>query len=511
MSSALVTYKLLISLQVWYHSYEIFVFSPLEESMQFIPSETLMIDRKSRANMPFYDLDLRPPVERICDFGDVVIDFSSERAMAEAARCIHCPDPAPCMLACPTHNDIPSAMWLIEQGRFSDAANLYHQTSSLPEICGRVCPHEQLCQGSCVLNKQHTPVLCGELETFTVDFKRRNEGRIIPIAPPTGKRVAIIGAGPAGLGCADQLVQRGHEVTIFESKPAAGGLLVYGIPNFKLPKDVWSEKWEEFERAGVKFVGDTYIGKDKTIDGLFNEGYSAVFIGVGSQIDAKMEDTPGTDLPGVYEATDYLIRGNVDPDLLPADMRKPLEIGKKIVVIGGGDTAADCLRTSLRLGAEEVTCLYRRTEREMPGGKKDRKMAREEGAKYRFLTQPIKFIAGENGKLAAVECLQMELGEPDKKGRRKPVPVEGSNFIVECDTAVLALGYWPDPIIGKTTPNLEVHDWGLVTADKKTGMTSRLGVFSGGDCVTGPDLVVTAMVAGRRAAWAIHEYLMNAN
>jgi glutamate synthase (NADPH/NADH) small chain len=480
-----------------------------EELMQFIPSETLTIDRKARANMPFYDLDLRSPDERRCDFGDVVIDFSPERAMAEAARCIHCPDPAPCMTACPTHNDIPSAMWLIEQGRFSEAANLYHKTSSLPEICGRVCPHEQLCQGSCVLNKQHTPVLCGELEVFTVDYARRHEGHIIPLAAPTGKRVAVIGAGPAGLGCADQLVRRGHEVTIFESKPAPGGLLVYGIPNFKLPKDVWMEKWEEFERAGVKFAGDTYIGKTKTIDDLFNEGYDAVFVGVGSEIDAKMEDTPGTDLPGVYEATDFLIRGNVDPDLLPSEMHQPLEVGKRVVVIGGGDTASDCLRTALRLGSEEVTCLYRRTEKEMPGGRKDRKFAKDEGAKYRFLTQPIKFIAGDDGKLAAVECIEMKLGEPDAKGRRKPVPVENSNFIVECDTAILALGYWPDPIIGKTTPDLETYNWGLVKADKQTGATSREGIFSGGDCVTGPDLVVTAMVGGRKAAWAIDEYLKN--
>lgn len=475
--------------------------------MQYIPSENLTIDRRARVNMPFHDLDLRMPEERTCDFDDVIIEFSPERAMTEASRCIHCPDPAPCMLACPAHNDIPSAMWLIEQGRFFEAANVYHRTSSLPEVCGRVCPHEALCQGSCVLNKFHTPVQCGQLEAFSVDHLRRREGRIIPLVPPTGKRVAIIGAGPAGLGCADQLVQRGHDVTIFESKPAPGGLLVYGIPNFKLPKDVWQEKWEEFECAGVKFVPDTYIGKDKTIDDLFNEGFNAVFIGVGSELDAKMEDTPGTDLPGVYEATDFLIRANVELSLLPDNMRTPLEIGKRVVVIGGGDTASDCLRSALRMGADEVTCLYRRTEKEMPGGKKDRALAKEEGAKYKFLTQPVKFIPDENGRLAAVECIEMKLGEPDAKGRRKPVPVDGSNFSVACDTAILALGYWPDPIIGKTTPDLETHDWGLVKADKSTGATSRPGIFSGGDCVTGPDLVVTAMVAGRKAAWAIDEYL----
>jgi glutamate synthase (NADPH/NADH) small chain len=476
--------------------------------MQYIPSESLAIDRKARANMPFFDLDLRPPHIRTHDFEDVVIDFSPERAMVEASRCIHCPDPAPCMLACPAHNDIPSAMWMIEQGRFEEAARIYHQTSSLPEICGRVCPHEQLCQGSCVQSKQHTPVLCGALEAFTVDYERRNLGYVIPVGSPAGKRVAVIGAGPAGLACTDQLIQKGYEVTIFESKPAPGGLLVYGIPNFKLPKDVWLEKWEEFERAGVEFRPNTYIGKDKTIDDLFKEGFEAVFIGVGSEIDAKMENTPGTDLPGVYEATDFLIRGNVDPDLLPSNMKDPLKVGKRVAVIGGGDTASDCLRTALRLGSEEVTCLYRRTEKEMPGGKKDRKMARDEGAQYRFLTQPIKFIPGEDGKLAAVECLQMKLGEPDAKGRRKPIAVEGSNFIVECDTAILALGYWPDPILGKTTPDLETHDWGLITVtNKSTGATSREGVFSGGDCVTGPDIVVTAMLAGRKAAWAIDEHL----
>jgi glutamate synthase (NADPH) small chain len=475
--------------------------------MQTIPSENLEIDRKARVYMPYQDLSLRPPTERVCDFGDVIIPLDSDRAMLEASRCIHCPDPAPCMLACPAHNDIPSAMWLIEQGRYVEAAELYRQTSSLPEICSRVCPHEQLCQGSCALNKTEEPVLCGPLETFVTCYERKTAGVAIPVSKPTGRKVAIVGAGPAGLGCAEQLLQQGHSVTFFDSKPAPGGLLVYGIPNFKLAKEVFFCRWGDFEKAGARFYGSTYIGGSKTIDQLLEEGYDAVFLGVGVGIDAKME-TPGEDLPGVYEATDFLMRANTELNLLPENKRERPVLGKRVVVIGGGDTASDCLRSALRLGAEEVTCLYRRTEKEMPGGKKDRQMAKEEGAKYRFLTQPVKFIAGEDGRLAAIECIEMRLGEPDAKGRRRPVPVEGSNFSIAVDTAIKALGYWPDPVIGKTTPGLDTHDYGLVSVvDKETGATTRAGIFAAGDGVTGPDLVVTAMVGGRKAAAAIDEYL----
>ena len=289
-----------------------------EARVQNIPSEYLDIDRKARVYAPYQDPSLRPPTERVCDFGDVVIPLDSDRAMREAARCIHCPDPAPCMLACPCHNDIPSAMWLIEQGRYVEAAELYRQTSSLPEICSRVCPHEQLCQGSCVLNKTHEPVLCGPLETFVTCYERKTAGVVIPVGKPTGKKVAIVGAGPAGLGCAEQLLQQGHAVTLFDSKPAPGGLLVYGIPNFKLAKEVFFCRWGDFEKVGAKFVGNTYIGKDKTIDDLFKEGFDAVFLGVGVNIDAKM-DTPGEDLPGVYQATDFLMRAYTEPNLLPTD------------------------------------------------------------------------------------------------------------------------------------------------------------------------------------------------
>lgn len=474
--------------------------------MQKIESDFLAIDRKDRVHIPFQELENRPVAERLHDFEDVVIAFSEDIARYQASRCIHCPDPAPCMVACPTHNDIPSAMWLIESGQYLEAAQLYRQTSSLPEICGRVCPHEQLCQGSCVLNKTGEPVLTGLLEAFAVGYEREHGGVVVPVGEPTGKKVAIVGAGPAGISCAEQLVQRGHEVTIFDSKPSPGGLLVYGIPNFKLTKQVVYDRWEDIEMAGVKFVGNTYIGKDKTIDQLFAEGFEAIFVGVGTEIDAPME-VPGEDLHGVYKATEFLICASLPVDMLPENLKSRPIVGRKVAVIGGGDTASDCLRTALRLGAEQVTCLYRRTEKEMPGGKKDRELAREEGAIYQFLTQPVRFIADEDGKLAQIECIRMVLGEPDAKGRRKPVPVENSNFIVEADTAILALGYWPDPVIGDTTPELKTRNWGLIVADPETGATSRPGVYAGGDGVTGPDLVVTAMVAGRKAAWAIDKYL----
>lgn len=475
--------------------------------MQAIQSDSLAIDRKERLRVPFLDLDERPVPERLCDFEDVVISLDPERAMLEASRCIHCPDPAPCVLACPTNNDIPSAMWLIENGQFLEAARLYRQTSSLPEICGRVCPHEQLCQGSCVRSKGGEPVLTGALEAFVACYERKTVGVQLTVGEPTGKKVAIVGAGPAGMACAEQLILKGHKVKIFDAKPAPGGLMLYGIPNFKLTKQVMFARWEDLIRAGVEFQGNTYIGKDKTVDELFNEGYEAVFLGVGSEVDAPME-APGEDLPGVYKATDFLTRACVDMDQLPEAMKSRPLVGRKVVVIGGGDTASDCLRTALRMHAESVTCLYRRTEKEMPGGLKDRQMAREEGAVYQFLTQPVRFIAGPDGNLAQIECIRMVLGEPDAKGRRRPVPVEGSNFMVEADTAILALGYWPDPIVGKTTPGLETHDWGLITIDRETGATSRPGVFAGGDGVTGPDLVVTAMVAGRKAAASIHAYIM---
>ncbi len=464
------------------------------------------LNRKERMKLATAGWPTRSAKQRIQDFGGVHMPLDADWAVHEAKRCIHCPDPAPCTLACPVGNDISMAMWLIEHENFLQAAQVYRQTSSMPEICSLVCPHDQLCQGSCPRGKRGDPVMTGALEAFITQYERETTGVTLSAGKPSGHKVAVVGAGPAGLSCAEQLIRQGHHVTIFESKPAPGGLLTYGIPNFKLPKEHVFNLWNDLQAVGIEFVPNTHVGTDITINELLSDGFAAVFLGVGANVDAPMR-VDGENLTGVVNATEFLIRSNVSAELLPVGMTPYTDIGQKVAVIGGGDTAADCLRSAIRLGAEEVTCLYRRTEAEMPGNAYDRELAIEEGANYQFLTQPVKFIPGKTGELTSVECVEMELGEPDKSGRPRPIPIEGSNFTIEVDTIVKALGYWPDETIGKATPDLETHNWGLVVADAETGATSRAGVFAGGDGVTGPDLVVTAMAAGRKSAIAIHTYM----
>ncbi len=466
----------------------------------------LPIDRRSRVHLPVPEPLPREPAERVCDFDPTFHSLTPEEAHRAAEACIHCPEPAMCTLACPAGNDIPTAMWFIEQGDFVSAAEVYRQTSSLPEICGRVCPHDALCQGACIRSKSGDPVITGSLEAFVTDYARAVAGVAIEVGAPSGRRVAIVGSGPSGLACAERLARQGHAVTVYEKLPSPGGLLRYGIPNFKLPNGIVDSQIEDLTRAGVHFVTRAEIGRSPTVDELFAQGFEAVYLAVGTGVVAPL-DVPGSDLPGVVTAAEFLMQANVESSELPEGAADLPPLGKQVVVIGGGDTASDCLRSAVRLGADSVTCLYRRTEAEMPGNPKDRELAAEEGACYRYLIQPIAFHAGPDGRVAEVECLTCRLGPPDRSGRRSPVPVEGSNFRVSADTVVLALGYWPDPLLGETTPGLETKRWGLIVTEEDSGATTRPGVFAGGDAVTGPDLVVTAMVAGHRAAAAIDGYL----
>ncbi len=451
--------------------------------------------------------------ERIKNFDETYFGFDLNSAMIEASRCIQCPS-APCQEACPVSNDIPGAFALLEVGDVVGAAAKFRETSNLPEMCGRLCPQESLCEGACVVGfairpdkTQEPPVTIGKLEAFVTDYERQQVGgypmpRYMP--EPTGKGVAVIGAGPAGLAVAELVALRGHACTVYEFWPEPGGVLVYGIPNFKMRKEIVDEYLAYLERLGVKFVCNTYVGRDITIDDMLNGEFQAVFVGTGAGVGNKM-GIEGEELKGVYQATDYLVRGNLTPDQLPEHLRDPLPPPRNVVVIGGGDTSMDCVRTAIRLGSEKVTLVYRRTEAEMLGRGEERKNAREEGVEFAMLTLPTRII-GEDGRVVAVELQRMELGEPDESGRRRPEPIPGSEYIVPADQVAIAIGYGADPIVPKTTAGLNADRKSLVQIDR-AGRTSRPGVFAGGDNVNGADLVVTAMADGRRAAEAICDYL----
>ncbi|HML20731.1 MAG TPA: NAD(P)-dependent oxidoreductase [Aggregatilinea sp.] len=475
----------------------------------------LDIDRKARAYAPVLPVRKQDAETRLGHFEEIYLTYEAEIARAEASRCIQCPDPAPCVLGCAIGNDIPTALRLVEEGNFIEAANIFRQTSPMPEICSRVCPQERLCEGSCTHGGGVSlqPIQIGKIEKFVIEYQYATEG--IPLGqvdPDTGKSVAVVGGGPAGLAAAERLRRLGHAVTVYDANPYPGGLLLYGIPAYKLQKERIVKKVQHLEALGIRFVTHTRIGQDIPLQKLADE-FDAVFIATGASVDS-VPKWEGADLHGVYTATEYLIRSNVPVDLQPHELaEKGLpDVGHRVYVVGGGDTAMDCVRSSLRLQhaldySLDVTCAYRRTEAEMPGCKAERVNAREEGAKFEWLTAPVRFVGDEEGNLTGIEFVRMTLGEPDESGRRRPVPLKGSEFVAPADTAILALGYNADPLLGETTPNMATDRWGLILIDQDTGKTSLPNVWAGGDAVTGLELVGTAIKSAQKAADSIAEFL----
>jgi glutamate synthase (NADPH/NADH) small chain len=449
----------------------------------------------------------RRPRERTGDFLEIYLEYAAEEAaMLEAQRCLECKEPS-CEIACPLGNRIRDWLRLAAEGKFMEAAAVSRATNNMPEICGRVCPQDRLCEEGCILVQKQQPVAIGAIERFINEYAYRVEGLPRPARPArTGFRVAIVGSGPAGLACADELAKMGHHVTVFEAWPAPGGLLVYGIPGFKLEKHVVERRIRYLERLGVRFVCNTRIGEERSIHDLFREGFQAVFLATGSQ-KAKNPRVEGDHLRGVVEALPFLIRNNTEPKFLSPGFPKRDDLrGRRVVVLGGGDTAMDCLRTAVRMGAATVTCVYRRDEENMPGSRREVKIAKEEGVQFLWLTAPVRFLGNDEGKVRAIECVRMALGEPDKDGRRRPVEVPGSNFVVEADLVIMAFGFDATPVTGEDAAKLRTSRWGTYEVDRMK-MTSWPGVFAGGDIVRGADLVVTAIKDGREAARGIDEYV----
>jgi glutamate synthase (NADPH/NADH) small chain len=464
------------------------------------------MDPKERRKIPRQKMPEQDPKRRKHNFEEVPYGFTEELAVMEAKRCIKCKKPL-CVTGCPVNIDIPGFVRLIEEGKFIEAAWKLKEQNALPAVTGRVCPQETQCEIKCILGKKGEPVSIGRLERFAADYERKTGKAEMPeIAEPTGKKVAIIGAGPAGLTVAGDLIKLGHSVTIFEALHETGGVLVYGIPEFRLPKEIVKYEIDYLKKLGVEIIMDYVVGMARTVDELLEDGYDAVFIATGAGLPMFM-DIPGENLVGVYSANEYLTRSNLMKSFrFPEYGTAPVR-SRKTVTIGGGNVAMDSARTAIRLGAESVI-VYRRSREEMPARDEEIHHAEEEGIEFQLLTNPVRIIGDEEGRVKAVECIKMELGDPDDSGRRRPVPVEGSEFIIECDTVIPALGNLPNPLIPMTTPDLKTTRWGTLECNPDTLETSKKGVFAGGDIVTGAATVISAMGAGKIAAASIHEYIM---
>jgi glutamate synthase (NADPH/NADH) small chain len=457
-------------------------------------------------NIPRQEIPKQSPSERVKNFKEVSLGYTEEQAILESSRCLQCKK-APCREACPVHIDIPAFITKIKEKDFAGAIKKIKESSILPAVCGRVCPQEELCEASCVLAKKGSPVAVGRLERFSADFQFKQGSLEIPsIASPAGKKVAVIGSGPSGIVAASDLAQKGYKVTLFEALHKTGGVLVYGIPEFRLPKAIVQKEIDTLTKMGVEIKLNYIIGRIKTINELKQEGYEAIYLAPGAGA-PKFLGVEGENCNGIFSANEFLTRLNLMKAYEYPSHSTPIYCGKNVAVVGGGNVAMDAARSALRMGADSVSIIYRRSKTELPARREEVENAEEEGVKFNLLTNPIKFLGNSEGWVTGVECLKMELGEPDESGRRRPIAVKGSNFVIPVDTVIIAVGTSANPIIKDTTPGLNTTDYGYIVVDEKTGATSIPGVYAGGDIATGEATVISAMAAAQRSSIAIHEYL----
>ncbi|MBQ7479615.1 MAG: NADPH-dependent glutamate synthase [Selenomonadaceae bacterium] len=459
-------------------------------------------------SMKKHEMPVQDPKVRAHNFDEVALGYDEETAVAEAERCLHCKVPQ-CRKGCPVSVNIPEFIGKVKERDFDAAISIIKENNGLPAVCGRVCPQENQCEKHCVLGKKGESVAIGRLERFVADTYMAKNEEVKPIEyAADAQKVAVIGAGPAGLTCAGDLAKKGYRVTVFEALHKAGGVLSYGIPEFRLPKDkVVKREIDNIAKLGVKIELDSVVGRLYTVDELMEEeGFDAVFLGTGAGL-PRFQGIPGESLNGVYSANEFLTRCNLMKAYDFPNYATPIRVGKNVAVIGGGNVAMDAARTALRLGADHVYIVYRRSEEELPARKEEVEHAKEEGIDFRLLNNPVEVLGDENGWVKGMRCIKMELGEPDESGRRRPVPIKGSEFDLEVDTVIVSIGTGPNPIIAHTTPGLDTTKRGNIVADEENCATSKEGVFAGGDIVTGSATVILAMGAGRKAAAAIDEYL----